>query len=460
MENSFDVAIVGAGPGGYVTAIRCAQLGLSTVLIERASMGGRCLNEACIPAKIVLRSAEVLEDSKHAEQYGITGNNPHVDFPAIAARRESVIKGLSGGVGMLLKKNNVTVLQAEAALTDQPGQLTLTGADVPALLSCKNIILAAGSVRASLPGIEYGARIIGTEEAWALEELPQSMVVVGAGASGAELASAYARLGTQVQIFEIAEQILPSEEPEIAAVVAKDFVRQGITIHTSTQLESVNELSSGVQFAYSGEDASCELLVVAAGRKPDLQSLAIDKASLQLTDSGRIATFGGGQTSREDVYAIGDLTEGPALAHKASEEGISAAEHIAGSHFPAVEHKYIPRATFCQPQVASFGWGEQEATAAGFDVAVGKASYAATGAAAVYGDSSGLVKIVVDSNYGEILGAHIVGAKATELIQQLVNLKALEGGTPELSRIIHGHPTLSEAICEAGRSAEGWIIHG
>ena len=458
--NSYDVAVVGAGPGGYVAAIRCAQLGLTTVLVEKDQLGGRCLHQACIPAKIVLRSAEVLEESRHAKRYGITGNNPHVDFPAIAARREWVIKGLNGGVEMLLKKNNVTVLQAEAALTDQPGQLVLTGADTPAFISCDSIILAAGSMRTSLPGIEYGTRVIGTEEAWALEELPQSMVVVGAGASGAELASAYARLGTEVTLFEIADQILPSEEPEVAAVVAKDFVRQGITIHTSTQLESVNELSSGVQFAYSGEESSCELLVVAAGRKPDFQSLAIDKASLQLTDNGHIATFGGGQTSREDVYAIGDLTEGPALAHKASEEGISAAEHIAGSHFPAVEHKYIPRATFCQPQVASFGWGEQQATAAGFDVAVGKASYAATGAAAVYGDGSGLVKIVIDSNYGEILGAHIVGAKATELIQQLVNLKALEGGTPELSRIVHGHPTLSEVLCEAGRSAEGWIIHG
>jgi dihydrolipoamide dehydrogenase len=423
-------------------------------------MGGRCLNEACIPAKIVLRSAEVLEDSKHAEQYGILGNHPRVDFSLIAERRESVIKGLSGSVAMLLKKNNVTVLQAEAALTDQPGQLELVGVDAPGLINCDNIILAAGSVRSSLPGIEYGKRVMGTEQAWALEDLPLSMVVLGAGASGAELASAYARLGTQVQLFEIADQILPSEEPEIAAVVAKDFVRQGITIHTATRLDSVNELQTGVQFTYSGETDDCELLVVAAGRKPDLQSLAIDKAGLQLTDSGRIATFGGGQTSREDVYAIGDLTDGPALAHKASEEGISAAEHIAGSHFPAVEHKYIPRATFCQPQVASFGWGEQEAREAGFDVVIGKASYAATGAAAVYGDSSGLVKIIADKTYGEILGAHIVGVKATELIQQLVNLKALEGGTPELSRIVHGHPTLSEALCEAGRSAEGWIIHG
>ena len=322
------------------------------------------------------------------------------------------------------------------------------------------MILATGSTKKALPGTQFGGRVIGTEEAWALETLPTTLAVVGAGASGTEIASAYARLGCDVTLYEGLDRVLPTEDADISKIAERGFKKQGITVRTGVFVENVVSGDDGVTFTVAGEPQQAEWLVIAAGRAPDTENLGLEEAGITLTDGGLIAVDGALRTSLAGVYAIGDLVPGPALAHKASEEGIIAAEDAAGLETHAIAHIDIPRATFCSPNVASFGLTEQQARDAGHDVVVGKLGFGAVGAGTVYGDRTGLVKIVGDRTYGELIGAHIVGTKATELIQELVNVRALEGGYAEVARIVHGHPTLSEAVMEAARDADGWLIHG
>jgi dihydrolipoamide dehydrogenase len=302
--------------------------------------------------------------------------------------------------------------------------------------------------------------VIGTEEAWALEALPKSLAVVGAGASGAEIASAYARLGTEVLLFEALDRVLPTEDADISKVVERGLKRQGIAVHTGTLVKDVQSAEQTVSCTYGENSGEFEWLVIAAGRGPDIEALGLDSAGVKLDDAGLIAVDGALRTSVEGVYAIGDLVRGPALAHKASDEGIIAVEDAAGRETHPIEYIDVPRATFCTPNVGSFGLTEAQAREQGYDVVVGKLQYGAVGAGTVYGDRTGLVKVVGERKYGELLGGHIVGSRATELIQELVNVRALEGGYPEVARIIHGHPTLSEAVMEAGRAADGWLIHG
>jgi dihydrolipoamide dehydrogenase len=302
--------------------------------------------------------------------------------------------------------------------------------------------------------------VIGTEEAWALDQLPGSMAVVGAGASGAEIASAYARMGVAVGLFEALDRVLPTEDADISKLAERGLKRQGMEIHTSTLVKDVESADKGVHFTHGEESAEVDWLVIAAGRGPDIEALGIDQAGVKLAGNGLIEVDGAMRTSIEGVYAIGDLVHGPALAHKASDEGVIAVEDAAGLQTHPIEYVDVPRATFCTPNVASFGLTEQQAREQGHDVVVGKVQYGAVGAGTVYGDRTGLVKIVGEKRYGELLGGHIVGAKATELIQELVNVRLLEGGYPEVARIIHGHPTLSEAVMEAARAADGWLIHG
>jgi dihydrolipoamide dehydrogenase len=321
-------------------------------------------------------------------------------------------------------------------------------------------VLATGSVKKSIPGTEFGQRVIGTEEAWGLSELPQTMAVVGAGASGAEIASAYARLGVEVLLFEALERVLPTEDVDISKVAERGLKKQGIAIHTDTLVQNVSSSASSVKFEYGDQSGEAEWLVIATGRAPDVDSLGLEAAGVKLGDGGLIEVDGAMRTTADGIYAIGDLVHGPALAHKASDEGVIAVEDAAGLQTHPIEYIDVPRATFCTPNVASFGLTEAQAREAGYDVVVGKLQYGAVGAGTVYGDRTGMVKIVGDKKYGELLGGHIVGAKATELIQELVNARALEGGYPELARTIHGHPTLSEAVMEAARAADGWLIHG
>jgi len=455
-QDSFDCIVIGSGPGGYVAAIRASQLGMKTAVIERSHIGGRCLNVACIPAKAVLRSADLLTEVRSAGEHGIVVGEPTVDFPAVAEHREKVIKTLTGGVGMLLKKNDVELIEASATLT---GGMGVRAGDRE-LKAAKAIIIATGSVGRPIPGAEFGGRIIGTEEAWALDRLPASMAVVGAGASGCEIASAYARFGTAVTLYEVADRVLPTEDPDVSRLVERAFGKQGIEVVVNASLSGIASGDESVTWTAGEEKGEAEWMVISAGRGPDEEGLGLADAGVELGEDGRVKVDGQMRTTAAGIYAIGDIVPGPSLAHKASEEGIIAAEAAAGQDPHPLDYQDIPRATFCDPNVGSFGLTEAQAKDEGYDVVVGKVPFGAVGAGAVYGEKSGMVKLVGDRRYGELLGASIVGYRATDLIQELVNAKLLEGGYPEVARMIHGHPTLSEAVMEAARAADGWLIHG
>jgi dihydrolipoamide dehydrogenase len=392
---------------------------------------------------------------RDADDFGIKLEEPTVDYQAVAARRQKVVSTLTGGVSGLFKKNGIEVLEGEASIAGQ-GVVSIGSQTI----ETKTIVLATGSVKKPIPGTQFGGRVIGTEEAWALEELPQSMAVVGAGASGAEIASAYARLGVEVTLLEALDRVLPTEDADISRVAERGLKRQGMTIHTGALVQNVEAGADGVKFTHGDEQAEVEWLVIAAGRGPDVEALGLEKAGVKLDAGGFVDVDGAMRTSVGGVYAIGDLVHGPALAHKASDEGVIAVEDAAGLETHPIDYIDIPRATFCTPNVASFGLTEAQAKEQGHDVTVGKVQYGAVGAGTVYGDRTGMIKIVGEKRYGELLGGHIVGSKATELIQELVNARVLEGGYPEVARTIHGHPTLSEAIMEAARAADGWLIHG
>jgi len=454
-DSSYDCIVIGSGPGGYVAAIRAAQLGKRTAVIEQDKIGGRCLNYACIPAKAVLRSADLLTEIRDAEEYGLKVGSVEVDYAGVQARREKVVSTLTGGVAGLFKKNKIDVIEGKAALTAE-GDVRIGEQTVAA----ETVILAAGSVPRAIPGVEFGGRVIGTEQAWALEELPARLAVVGAGASGAEIASGFARLGSEVVLLEALDRLLPTEDADISRLVERGLKQQGIAVHTGTPVAEVKSGEASVSFSYGEETAEVDYLVIAAGRGADIDGLGLAEAGVELDERGLVKVDGALRTSRKGVYAIGDLVPGPALAHKASDEGVIAAEDSAGMQTHPIAYVDIPRATFCTPNVGSFGLTEAQAREQGYDVVVGKVPYGAVGGGIVYGDRSGLVKLVGESKYGELLGGHIVGARATELIQELVNVRALEGGFAEVARMIHGHPTLSEAVMEAGRAADGWLIHG
>jgi len=454
-EGAFDCVVIGSGPGGYVAAIRAAQLGRRTGVVERDRVGGRCLNYACIPAKAVLRSADLLSEVRDAGEFGLQVAGVEVDYAGVQARREKVVATLTSGVGGLFKKNGIELIEGDAALTVdgavQVGDETLSAAAV---------ILATGSVPRAIPGTSFGGRVIGTEEAWALPELPRRLAVAGAGASGAEIASAFARLGSEVLLLEALERVLPTEDADISRLVERGLKRQGVQVHMGTAVVDVQATEDGVTFSYGEERAEVDYLAIAAGRGADVEGLGLPEAGVELDEGGLVRVDGAQRTSREAVYAIGDLVRGPALAHKASDEGIIAVEDSAGRQTHPLSLLDVPRATFCQPNVGSFGLTEAEAREQGYEVVVGKVPYGAVGGGTVYGDRTGLVKLVGETRYGELLGGHIVGSRATELVQELVNVRALEGGYAEVGRIVHGHPTLSEAVMEAGRAADGWLIHG
>jgi dihydrolipoamide dehydrogenase len=454
-DSSYDCVVIGSGPGGYVAAIRAAQLGMKTAVIERDKVGGRCLNYACIPAKAVLRSADLLSEVRDAGEFGLRVSGVEVDYAAIQARREKVVSTLTSGVSGLFKKNKIELIEGDGALGADGqvlvGDLTITAGSV---------ILATGSVPRSIPGVGFGGRVIGTEEAWALTEVPGRLAVVGAGASGAEIASAYARLGSEVVLTEMVDRLLPTEDVDISRLVERGLKRQGISVHTGTPLADVEASDSVVRFSHGDESSEVDYLVICAGRAADVEGLGLEQAGIELEPNGLVKVDGALRTSRPGVYAIGDLVLGPALAHKASDEGVIAVEDIAGRETHPISYIDIPRATFCTPNVGSFGLTEDAARELGHDVVVGKVPYGAVGGGTVYGDRTGLVKVVGESRYGELLGGHIVGSRATELIQELVNVRALEGGFAEVARMIHGHPTLSEAVMESARAADGWLIHG
>jgi dihydrolipoamide dehydrogenase len=459
-ESSYDCIVIGSGPGGYVAAIRAAQVGMKTAVVEKDRVGGRCLNYACIPAKAVLRSADLLTEVEEASEFGIRVNGHDVDFATVSERRKKVVGTLTGGVSGLFKKHGIDVIEGQATVTDDANVRVGGEFDGSQIEARRCVILATGSVARPIPGTQFGERVIGTEGAWALDELPGSMAVVGAGASGAEIASAYARLGTEVMLFEALERVLPTEDADISKAAERGLKRQGMKIHTGTLVENVEVDDGSVRFTHGGKQAEVDWLVIAAGRGPDIETLGVEEAGVKLDERGLVQVDGALRTSLNGVYAIGDLVPGPALAHKASDEGIIAVEDVVGMETHPLEYIDIPRATFCAPNVGSFGLTEEQAREQGYDVVVGKLQYGAVGAGTVYGDRAGMIKVIGERRYGELLGGHIVGSRATELIQELVNVRALEGGFSEVAHIVHGHPTLSEAVMEAARAADGWLIHG
>jgi dihydrolipoamide dehydrogenase len=454
MADSFDVIVIGGGPGGYVAAIRAAQLGKKTAVVERDKAGGRCLNYACIPAKTILRTAEIYTEARDSADLGVVAKDVELDWDAVGARRAAVSESLSNGVKMLWDKNKVTVIEGEGSL-DSEGNVKV-GEET---YGAGAVILATGSVELPIPGVEFGGRVVDTWGAWSLPEVPKKIAVVGAGASGCEIASAYGRFGTEVLLIEMLPQILPAEDKDVVRVVERAFKKQNVTVATGNPVENVEAGEGSVKFTYGGESAEVDYLCIAGGRRADTEGLGLGEAGVELEDNGKVKVDEYQRTTNEKVYAIGDLVNAKALAHKASEEGVVAAERAAGVETHPVDQKLVAGATFSHPQVASVGLTEAAAKEAGNDVKVGKLKLGAVGGATVYDDKEGLVKVVADSRYGEILGVHIVGNRACDMIAELVATMALEGGYQELARIVHPHPTISEAIFEAARAVDGWATH-
>ena len=454
MADSFDVIVIGGGPGGYVAAIRAAQLGKKTAVVERDKAGGRCLNYACIPAKTVLRTAEIYDQARESAELGVVAEGVSLDWEALGKRRAAVSESLSSGVKMLWDKNKVALIEGEGSLTAD-GDVKV-GEET---YGAGTVVIATGSVALSIPGVEFGDRVLDTWRAWSLPAQPRRIAVAGAGASGSEIASAYARFGTEVVLIEMLDQILPAEDKDMARVVERTFKKQGIEISTGAPVSGVEAGESSVKLSYGETSAEVDYLCIAGGRTADVDGLGLVEAGVELTDKGKVKVDEYGRTSNPKVYAIGDLVNAKALAHKASEEGVVAVEHAAGVETHPVDQNLVAGATFCHPQVASVGLTEAAAKEAGYDVKVGKQKLGGVGGATVYDDKDGLVKLVVDAKYGEILGAHVVGNRACDMVAELVATMALEGGYQELARIVHPHPTISEAIPEAARAVEGWALH-
>ncbi len=458
-ESKYDCIVIGSGPGGYVAAIRAAQLGMKTAVIEKGNVGGRCLNEACIPAKAVLRVADAMKEVKEAKSFGIKTGDVEFDFGGAKKHRDKVIKTLIGGVSMLFEKNKIDLIEGFGSVTDD-GNVKVGGSFDGSEIEAGSVILACGSIARPIGDIKFGGRIVDTAGMWLTADQPKRLAVIGAGASGTEVASAFGRLGTEVILLEGLDQILPLEEKEIARACAKEIAKQNVNIITGANVEKVDDSGDSVKIEVGGETHEVDLVCIAAGRGADVEGLGLEEAGVETDERGLIKVDGALKTSKEGVWAIGDLVPGPALAHKASDEGIIAVESAAGMDTHPIDYPFIPRVTFCSPQVASFGLTEAQAKEAGHDVVTGKVPMGAVGAPTVYGDRGGMVKIVGDKRYGELLGGHIVSAKAADLIQELVMARDLEGGYPEVARSIHAHPAFAEAVMEAARATDGWLIHG
>jgi len=458
-ESKYDCIVIGSGPGGYVAAIRAAQLGLKTAVVEKAETGGRCLNEACIPAKSILRVAEVFSEVQHASSFGVNVDGVSLDYAGAVKHRDEVVKTLTGGVGMLFQKNKIELIEGFGAVTDD-ANVRIGGQFDGTEIETDRVILACGSISKPILDLQFGKRILDTAGMWLLNEQPSRLCVIGAGASGTEIASALGRLGTEVLLLEALDQILPLEDEEVSKACAREIKKQNVRIETGAKVEGTEASESGVRVSFNGESQEFDYLCIAAGRGPDIEGLGLEEAGVERDERGLVKVDGRLRTSREGVWAIGDMVPGPALAHKASDEGIIAVEDAAGNEVHPIDYTYIPAVTFCHPQVASFGMTEKAAREAGHDVVVGKVPMGAVGAPTVYGDRGGLVKIVGDKQYGEILGAHICSVKAADLIQELVNARELEGGFHEVARTIHPHPAFAETVMEAARATDGWLIHG
>jgi dihydrolipoamide dehydrogenase len=461
---NYDMIVVGSGPGGYVAAIRASQLGLKTAIVERESLGGICLNWGCIPTKALLKSANVFEYLQHAADYGIQVKEATADFGGMVKRSRDVANGMSNGIQFLMKKNKIDVLKGNAVLkpgkkvviTDEKGSVTEYFAE-------KGIMIATGARSRELPNLpQDGKKIIGYRQAMTLENQPKKLVVVGSGAIGVEFAYFYNAIGTEVTIVEYLPNIVPVEDEEVSKQLEKSFKKSGIKIMTKASVEAVDTSGDGcvvtVKTEKGEEKISCDVVLSAVGIQANIENIGLEEVGI-ITDKGRILVNDFYQTNIPGYYAIGDVIPGPALAHVASAEGIVCVEKIAGHHPEPINYGNIPGCTYCSPEVASVGMTEKAAKEAGMDIKVGKFPFSASGKASAAGAKDGFVKLIFDAKYGELLGAHMIGANVTEMIAEIVAIRKLETTGEELIKTIHPHPTMSEAVMEAAAAAYGEVIH-
>ncbi len=463
MAESFDVVVLGGGPGGYVAAIRAAQLGLKTALVEREHLGGICLNWGCIPTKALLRSAEVLELARQGREFGVVVEGMRPDLAAMVRRSRQVARRLNRGVGHLMKKNGIAVVEGHGRL-DGAGVVRVRRADGgEAVLKAAHVILATGARARELPGLEAdGERVWTYRHALVADRIPESLLVVGSGAIGMEFASFFATLGSRVTVVEVMERVLPAEDGEVSAFVRKAFERRGIRIHTETTVRALAPVEDGVEALLVGPEGERRerfaRVILAVGIVGNVEDIGLETVQVRVEKS-HIVTDGFGRTDTPGVWAIGDVAGPPWLAHKASHEGIICVEAIAGLDPHPLDPRRIPACTYTHPQVASVGWSEDEARAQGHEVRVGRFPLVANGKALAVGDTEGFVKTVFDARTGELLGAHMVGHEVTEMIQGFTVAMGLETTEVELMETVFPHPTISEAMHEAVLDAFGRVIH-
>ncbi|MGB5873283.1 MAG: dihydrolipoyl dehydrogenase [Bacteroidota bacterium] len=462
-DKSFDVLVIGGGPAGYTAAIRAAQLGMKTGLIERERLGGVCLNWGCIPTKALLRNAEILNMIRRSEEWGITVENVKVDFTAIIGRSRRIADRVSKGVEYLMRKNGIETISGSASMLDSRTVEVRSKGERKKKLRAGHVILATGARPRSVPGITIDRkRIISSSEAMSLPEQPASMLIVGAGAIGVEFAYFYNALGTKVTVVEMMPGILPIEDREIATLLEASLKKQGVDILTGVRVEKVQQSDRGVAVEVSGNDGVRELAadvaLMAIGVQGNVEELGLESVGVNI-EKNHVVVDGNYRTSVEGVHAIGDVIGPPWLAHVASAEAIRCVEVIAGKNPGPLDYDSVPGCTYCQPQLASVGMTEERAKAEGREIRVGKYPFRPLGKAVAIGETEGMVKLIFDAKYGELLGAHILGPDATELIAELVIAKRLETTGRDLYRTIHAHPTLSEAVMEAAAAAYGEAIN-
>ena len=461
---SYDIIVLGSGPGGYVTAIRASQLGFKTAVVEKAELGGICLNWGCIPTKALLKSANVFEYISHAQDYGITVKDAKADFNGMIKRSRGVAEKMSGGIQFLMKKNKIDVIKGfgkvkagkKIDVTDDKGKTTEYSAKT-------GIIIATGARSRQLPNLpQDGKKVIGYREAMTLPSQPKKMVVVGSGAIGVEFAYFYNTLGTDVTVVEYMPNIVPVEDVEVSKQLERSFKKQGMKIMTSSSVESVDTSGKGcvvtVKTKKGEEKIECDIVLSAVGIETNLEGIGLEDVGIA-TDKGKVLVNDFYQTNIPGYFAIGDITPGPALAHVASAEGIICVEKLAGQHVDTLDYGNIPGCTYCTPEVASVGMTEKAAKEAGYEVKVGKFPFSASGKATAAGANDGFVKLVFDAKYGELLGGHMIGGNVTEMVAELVAVRKLETTGHELIKTVHPHPTLSEAIMEAAAAAYDEVIH-
>ena len=456
--SKYDIIVLGSGPGGYVTAIRASQLGFKTAVIEKESLGGVCLNWGCIPTKALLKSAQVFDYLKHAEDYGLSLENPDKDFTKVVERSRGIANGMSNGVQFLMKKNKIDVINGFGKL--KPGKkVEVDGKEYTA----DHIIIATGSRSRQLPNIpQDGKKVIGYREAMTLKKQPKSMIVVGSGAIGAEFAHFYNSMGTKVTIVEYLPNLVPLEDEEVSKQFERSFKKAGIKVMTNSSVESVDTsgktIKASVKTKKGEEILEAEIVLSAVGIKSNLENIGLEEVGI-VVDRDKILVNDWYQTNIPGYYAIGDITPGPALAHVASAEGITCIEKIKGLHIESIDYGNIPGCTYATPEIASVGFTEKQAIEKGYDIKVGKFPFSASGKASAAGTKEGFVKVIFDAKYGEWLGCHMIGAGVTDMIAEAVLGRKLETTGHEVLKTIHPHPTMSEAVMEAVADAYGEVIH-